>query len=232
MQIRKYLLSAAMLLTLPALANAETATRTVGGASFNFAVPAQFCVLSENNPRDLQFINVVKRLLQGAKNKLILLTVECERLRTFRAGENGNILRYSMYYIPDNFESSTLPGDVPALRKELCIDMRKQGDATLSGVKDIVAQAAKDLNANIAVSSTKYIGVIDEDSHGCYAALLVGVKGADGKNILMSSIVTSTVVHSKPLFFAMYNEYRGPETTQEDVGRSKVMAADLDQANP
>ncbi|HZV22060.1 MAG TPA: hypothetical protein VE986_11010 [Hyphomicrobiales bacterium] len=232
MRIHKSLLLAAALILPAAPALAETASRVVGSDSFNFAVPTQFCVLSDSNPRDLQFINVVRRLLQGANNKLILVMVDCQRLKTYRAGDNGNIVRYAIYYTPDPYESGTLQGDNQALRKELCQDMRKQGDATLSGVKEIVAEAAKDLKANIAVNSTKYIGVIDEDSHGCYAALLIGVRGSDGKNLLMSSIVTSTVIHSKPLFFAMYNQYAGPETTQEDVARSKVVAANFDQANP
>lgn len=232
MKIVKLLGLAILLIGQTAFAQAENASRKVGDADFNFAVPNGFCVAEEKNPRDAIFINVVRTLLKGANNTLIVLTVNCERLKTWRAGENGNILRYAMYYLPTNLETTTLPGETKQLRDDLCKDMRKQGDATLSGVKDIVANAAKELNANIAVNSTKYIGVVDEDDHGCYAALLVGVKGGDGKNILMSSVVTSTVVHGKPLFLAVYDEYKGPETTQEDVGRSKVVLADFDKANP
>lgn len=231
MRVHNILLLSVALALQSFCAQAENASRNVGSSAYNFAIPAQFCVLSESNSRDLQFINVVKRLLEGANNKLILVTVDCARLKAYREGDNGNITRYAIYYIPTSLENSALPGEMQTLRQQLCQDMRKQGDATLSGVKDIVAKAAKDLNANIGINSTKYIGVVDEDSHGCYAALLIGVKGANG-NLLMSSIVTSTVIHSKPLFFAMYNEYSGPETTQEDVNRSKVVAADFDQANP
>jgi hypothetical protein len=232
MQIRQILAVAAALTLQTLLVQAENTSRKVGDAEFNFAVPREFCVLDEKNSRDAVFINVVTTLLKGAKNKLIVLTVNCERLKTWRAGENGNILRYAMYYLPENLENTTLPGETKKLREDLCQDMRKQGDATLSGVKDIVANAAQELNANIAVSSTKYIGVVDEDEHGCYAALLVGVKGADGKNIIMSSVVTSTVVRGRAMFLAVYNEYKGPETTQEDVDRSRIVLSDFDRANP
>jgi hypothetical protein len=231
MQFRKILVAAAALALQTLAVQAENATRKVGDAEFNFAVPREFCVLDESNSRDAQFINVVRTLLNGANNKLILLTVNCERLRTWRNGLNGNILRYAMYYIPDNLENSSFPGDTKKLRDDLCQDMRKQGDATLSGVKDIVAKAAKELKAKVAVTGTKYVGVVDEDAHGCYAALLINVKGS-GKPIVMSSIVTSTVVHGRPLFFAMYNEYAGPDTATQDVARSKVVAAEFDQANP
>ncbi len=232
MQFQKILLFAAALLLQTPLAQAESTPRKVGETQFNFAVPRDFCVLYKSNSRDALFINVVETLLKGAANNLILLTVNCDRLRTWRDGVAGNILRYAMYYIPTNLEGSSFPGDTQKLRKDLCVDMRKQGDATLAGVKDIVAKAAKDLNANIAVTGTKYVGVVDEDEHGCYAALLINVKGGDGKTIVMSSVVTSTVVHSKPLFFAIYNEYKGPDQAQEDVERSKVVAADFDKANP
>jgi hypothetical protein len=232
MKMRKVLLLATVFLLQIPLAQAENATRKVGDAQFNFAIPRDFCILSDSNSRDAIFINVVRTLLKGAKNKLIALTVNCDRLKTWRNGVNGNILRYAMYYIPDNLENSSFPGETTKLRKDLCVDMRKQGDATLSGVKDIVAKAARELNANIAVTGTKYVGVVDEDDHGCYAALLINVKGSDGQPIVMSSIVTSTVVRGKPLFFAIYNEYQGSEQTQDDVNRSKAALADFDRANP
>ena len=127
------------------LAYAEDVERSVGGSSFNFTVPAQFCVLNESNGRDAQFIDVIKKLLQYAQNKLILLTADCDRLKAYRLGEISNITRYALYYIPDDYENNTLSGGDQELRKELCQDMRKQGDATLSGVKEIVGKAAKDL---------------------------------------------------------------------------------------
>lgn len=232
MQIRRILLAAFALALQTLLVHAENATRKVGDAEFNFAVPREYCVLDENNYRDSLFISVVKSLLQGASNKLILLTVDCDRLKTWRDGDNSNILKYAMYYIPSALENLTLPGESQSLRKGLCQDMRKQGDSTLDKAKEIVAQKAKEMSANFAINSTSYIGVVDEDEHGCYAALLVNVKDTNGKSIVISSIVTSTVIHSKPLFFAIYNKYDGPETTQEGVERSKAVAADLDKANP
>jgi hypothetical protein len=34
------------------------------------------------------------------------------------------------------------------------------------------------------------------------------------------------------MFLAVYNEYKGPETTQEDVDRSRIVLSDFDRANP
>ena len=84
---------------------------------------------------------------------------------------------------------------------------------------------------NALVTTCTHGGVIDEDEHGCYAALLVGVKGGDGNNILMSSVVTSTVLRSKPIFLAIYKEYIGPETTQASVQTAKDTLAEFDRYN-
>ena len=213
-------------------ANADTVARWVGSATFYFVVPKGQCVLEDSNPQDAKFIHIVRTLFKGAQNTLILATAECGRRARLRNGETGNILNYAAYYTPDTDITGTVEGDTQTQRKNLCADMRKQGDATLSGVKDIVAEKAKELRAKIAVTSTSYIGVLYEDTHGCYAGLLVGVKGADNNVILMSSIVTSTVSHSKPLFLAIYDEYKGPATSTAGVEAAKATMAEFDRKNP
>jgi hypothetical protein len=109
--------------------------------------------------------------------------------------------------------------------------MRKDRDATLAPLKDKMADAAKELNANIAVNSTKMIGVIGEDQHACYTALLVGIRG-DNENVLMSVLFFTTVVRAKLIFSAIYHEYKGPETTQRSLQEAKSLAAVFDARNP
>jgi hypothetical protein len=227
---RIFFLSLALPFSIAA-ANADSVTRSLGAANLDFVLPKGHCLLEESNSYDARFINVVRTLFQGAKNTLILATAECGTRARLRSGAGEKVLNYAAYYTPDNLVADTVAGETKALRKSLCDDMRKQGQATLAGVKDIVAEKAKELRAKIAVTSTNYIGVIDEDDHGCYAALLVGVKGGDNSVTLMSSIVTSTVIHSKVFFMAYYSEYKGPKTTQLGVQASKDTAAKLDKRN-
>ncbi|MGA7326196.1 MAG: hypothetical protein WBX25_17355 [Rhodomicrobium sp.] len=231
MKIVKALLVGFVFAGQAGLAHADSVSRNVGNARYDFAIPRGHCALDEGVTQDASFARVIRTLLKGAQNTMILASVECTRLKRFRNGDRGNILDYSTYYTPDSYVQTTLDGDNQTLRKQLCNDMRKQGQDTLAGVKDIVAKKAKELKANIGVTSTAYIGVLDEDEHGCYAALLVGVKGATGEDLLMSSIVTSTVIRKKPLFLAIYAKYTGPEVTQNGVQLAKGTAADLDRLN-
>jgi hypothetical protein len=232
MFFRGYIFVLLALISQALPASAESVTRTIGGKSFDFALPGGQCLLEEGNPYDANFVHTISTLLKGARNTLIAAAMECERRAGLRKGELGHVYDYAAYYTPDIYADKAFPGETQNIRKQICVQLRKQGDASLASVKDIVAAQAKELQADIAVTSTRYIGVLAEDGHGCYAALLVGVKGADNKTILMSSIVTGTAVHSQPLFLAIYSEYKGPETTSAGVEAAKATMAELDRINP
>ena len=161
-----------------------------------------------------------------------MVAIECSRQETWRKAVDGNVVDYSTYCVPNQSVNSVMEGEKSVLRKELCDDMRKQGDATLAPAKDMVAKSAKELNTNMALNSTKFIGVVGEDAHACYLALVVGVRGSDGKNLLLLVLISSTVVRGKPIFSAIYHQYHGPETTERGLQEAKGLMAQLDESNP
>jgi hypothetical protein len=231
MHLRTGGLATMVLVGSVALTHGAEVTRPVGGVQVNFPILHDHCLAEDSNARDAVFINRMATLLRNAKSRLIVLSMDCDRQRTWRDGDEGNIYDYSSYYIPEKHLAPTLKGNKAQFRKALCNDMRKQGDAKLAPIKDIVAKAEKELNDNITVSNTKMIGVVGEDQHACYSALLVGVRaGAD--NILMSAFIIATVVRGKPIFSTIYHEYKGPETTQRSLEEAKSLAADFDARNP
>jgi hypothetical protein len=167
-------------------------------------------------------------LLRDTGNNLILLMVECGRLKTWRAGVEGDILNYFDYYMPASAETKVFPGDAGGHRKTLCDDMGKSSNDSLTpGIKDATAKAAKELGT-ATVNSVKYLGVLDQDEHGCYAGLLVKLQG----DTLMSVTILGTVIRGKALFSAVYDEFKGSETTQRGVQVSKTTALGLDEKNP
>src|SRR5262249_28991420 len=168
MSSRTIRLAAIVLFGLVTVADAAEVTRPVGDVKVNFPILDGFCLTEDSNPRDAIFINQMATLLRNAKSRLIVLSMDCGRQRTWREGEEGNIYDYSSYYIHLVNEAPTLKGNKTAFRKSLCTNMRKQGDATLRPIKDIVANAAEELNTNIAINSTKMIGVVGQDQHACY----------------------------------------------------------------
>lgn len=213
-------------------ARSESVVRAVGGVDLNFSVPSNYCALGEDDKRDAVFINAMNTFLRNSGNRLILVMMECARLKTWRAGVNGPVLDYVTYYIPVASEAGTLPGDARSIRKVLCDSFRKQGDfsGALDRAKEAAAKSAKELLANIAIENSRFVGVLDEDDHGCYSGLLLGVKNGE-TSVLLSAVVMSTVIHAKPLFSAIYREYKGPESMQSELQVVKAEAAALDAGN-
>jgi hypothetical protein len=232
MSSRTIRLATIVLVGLVTVADAAEVTRPVGVVNVNFPILNGFCLTEDSNPRDAIFINQMATLLRNSKSRLIVLSMDCGRQRTWREGDEGNIYDYSSYYIPVVHEAPILKGNKAALRKTLCTNMRKQGDATLRPIKDIVANAAEELNTNVAVNTTKMIGVVGEDQHACYSALLVGVRTPNNESIMMSALIIATVVRGKPIFSTIYHEYKGPETTQRSLEEAKSLAAAFDARNP
>ena len=232
MSARTIGLATTLLFGVVTFVDAAEVTRPVGGVQVNFPILNGHCLTEGSNPRDAIFINRMATLLRNANNRLIVLSMDCRRQGTWRDGDDGNIYDYSSYYIPMVHETPTLKGNKAALRKGLCNSMRKAGDATLAPIKDIVANAAEELNTNVAINSTKMIGVVGQDQHACYSALLVGIRTADNESILMSALIIATIVRGKPIFSAIYHEYKGPETTQRSLEEAKSLAAVFDARNP
>ena len=232
MLVKKALLAAIVLALQMAFAQAAEVVRAVGNTQITFPIQEGYCLAEESNPRDGIFINNMATLLRNAKNRLIVLMLDCARRTTLRNGVGGDILDYTSFYIPEANEAPIMEGDQASLRKDLCADMRKQGDATLAPVKDYVANAAKELNTTIAINSTKVIGVVGEDDHGCYLAILVGVRFAENKQLLRSVLITSTVVRGKLMFSGNYHEYKGPETTEQSLQEARALAEAFDAVNP
>jgi|GEM_PF-5062491 len=216
-------------LTISAV-HAETVQKTVGSTPLNLPVPPAFCTLDQNNLRDGLFIAVITHLLQGT-NKLVMTTADCAVLEKWRGGDNSAIQKYAIYYVPNAVENLTLPGETASLRKGLCDEMRKQGQATMDKAKEIASQRTREMNVDVKINDMTYIGVVDEDEHACYSAILVRGVGTDSKPFAISGIITSTIIQAKPIFLALYNPYEGEQTVQNGVQKSKTIAADFESTN-
>ena len=110
--------------------------------------------------------------------------------------------------------------------------MRKQGDASLGDVPSLVAKTARELKQTVSVNSTKVLGVLAEDAHGCYVGVLVGIDDGKGLSLLMNATVTATVIRNKGLFVSLYSQYVDPEASAKSLQLAKTTAASLDMKNP
>jgi hypothetical protein len=215
----------------PPLAEAGSVARSLGAERYNFPVPEGQCFLEDDNAGDAWFIERMKTLLKSGNTTLLALTAKCAARDALRSGFRGAIFDYAAYYAPNMALTNSLPGETQSLRKSVCSDIRKMRDVTPGDLKDVVEKSARDLQANIAVTNTKDLGVVDEDEHGCYSSVLIGMRSGE-KSTLTSSVVMSTVLRGKPVFLGVWSKYEGPETTIAGLQTLKAAALELDRQNP
>jgi hypothetical protein len=214
-----------------AVADAQSLIRTVAGKSFDLVTPDGFCVPDPKESGDAGFVNAVSRFMEGAGNTVVQVVADCGELNLRHADPSSKIFNYMVYYYPAAIESLVLSGSPQPHRKTLCDEMRKQGDASLSDVPQLVAKTARELQQTVSVNSTKVLGVLAEDTHGCYVGVLVGIDDGKGLSLLMNATIIATVIHGKGLFVSLYSQYVSPEASDKSLQLAKATAAALDLKN-
>ena len=209
---------------------AEITEHAVNGRNFKFPVPAGFCALNPGNSRDAEFAKQITALMGNTGNTVVEIVVNCQELTAFRS-TTANLWTWMIYYYPSSTEKQILDGDPQPHRHALCDDLRKQTDATVKDAPDIVAKVARELKTKMATDAPKYLGVLSEDSHGCYAGLLQNVtKGSETNQVL--SNVLGTVVHGKTFYVTATSKYKGQAESAKSLAFEKAVAADFDADNP
>lgn len=216
----------------PQPGHAQNLTGKMGQATFNLYVPQGYCEPNRSNPGERVFADYISKAMENSNSRVMRSIANCAELQARRANSSANIFDYIVYYFPQSVEDTTLNGDRQANRKDACEDLRHQGDDSVKDVPDIVEKTAREMRVKTAVKSIQYLGVLDEDSHGCYAALLS--RNVDGKGTVyvMYVIVMRTVIHGKDVWTAVYSQYGSGAANTATLQLAKTTAAQLDQKNP
>ena len=231
MRLFKFVQFACALLCCSASAYAaEITEHAVNGRNVRFPIPAGYCTLNPDNSRDAEFAKQIKALMGNAGNTVAEIAADCQELTAFRAA-TANLWTWIIYYYPSSTEKQILDGDAQPHRHALCDDLRKQTDATVKDVPDQVAKVARELKTNMATDAPKYLGVLSEDSHGCYAALLQNVTKGKETNQVLSNIL-GTVVRGKTFYVTATSKYKSQSASAKSLALEKAVAADFDADNP
>jgi hypothetical protein len=225
------LLATCTSILLPGAGWSEDAPYTVKGRTFNFPTPTGFCMPNSANSNEAEFVKTVQALMANSGNTVVKVAAECSQIRRRGADRSRRISDYIVYYYVNGTENESLEGSAQSHRKDLCDDMRQQGDASVADVPDIVAKTAKELNSKLTVSGVKVLGVLAEDAHGCYVGLLANTRDNAGP-FTMNVDMLATVIHGRSLFVALYSEYKNPSESQKSLRLEEAIAADLDSKNP
>jgi hypothetical protein len=229
--LRMFRFTIAPLVCCSAAAYGQDITGTMGDTTFNLAVPSGYCLPDMRNSADAKFVNFLAKLLENTNNKLIDVVADCREIQGRRRNASQPIYDYMTYYFPTASENTKLNSDA-ASRKALCDEMREQTDATLDDVPQIVEKTAREMKMQGGINSTKYLGVLAEDAHGCYAGLLVGTRDGKGNVTLIYTIVVRALVRGKDLWMAVYSRYGTNADSARSLQLAQTMAAEVAARNP
>lgn len=216
----------------PMPGRAQNLTGNMGQASFNLAVPQGYCVPERASSGERVFVDFINKAMDNAGSKVMRIVAKCAELKARRANSSTDIFDYMVYYFPKSVEDTTLSGDRAANRKASCQDLRGQTDEAIKDVPEISDRTAREMKIKGSIKNIQYLGVLDEDQHGCYAALMSRNVDGKGNAYVMYVLVVRTVIHQKDLWVGVYSEYGDAGANKRTLQLAKTTAAQLDQKNP
>lgn len=216
----------------PSPGRTQELTGKMGQTNFTLSVPQDYCVPEGASSGERVFVDYISKAMENAGSRVIRIIASCSELKARRADASSNVFDYVVYYIPRSVENTTINGDRAANRKTECDDLRQQTDAAIKDVPEISARTAREMKLKGSVKSVQYLGVLDEDSHGCYGALLSRNVDGKGNVYVVYVIVLRTVLHGKDLWVGIYSQYGSGAASLRALQLAKTTAAQLDQKNP
>lgn len=216
----------------PSASRAEDLTGKMGEASFNLAMPQDYCVPERASAGERVFVDYINKAMENAGSKVMRIVANCSELQARHDNSSTNIFDYVVYYFPRSVENTTLQGDRAANRKTECDDLRQQTDEAIKDVPQISERTAREMKIKGSVKNIQYLGVLDEDQHGCYGALLSRNVDGKGNVYVVYVVVLRTVLHGKDLWVGVYSQYGSAAASLRTLQLAKTTAAQLDQENP
>ena len=216
----------------PLAGRAQDLTGKMGQTSFNLFMPEGFCAPEGANSGERVFVDYINKAMENAGSQVIRIIASCSELKARRANSSSNIFDYLVYYFPRSVENTTLDGDRAANRKTECDDLRRQTDEAIKDVPEISERTAREMKIKGSVKNIQYLGVLDEDPHGCYGALLSRNVDGKGNVYVVYVVVVRTVIHGKDLWVGVYSQYGSAAANLRTLQLAKSTAAQLDQKNP
>ncbi len=188
------------------LADAATVSVTVGGRPITLVIDPDQCELDRNDPSDSRVYDLVERGLAG-QNQLLMAAADCLQIPPWRSGTRPTLDDFTQVQVNLALRERELGGREAATSREICTELRKQGDAIVNG-PEVTATRNRfnKLTDTVQLNATTFIGVVHEDDKACYAALVQKVRTEQGRDKLILSVFAHVVVRGRLLYIYRFTE--------------------------
>ena len=203
--VRAALAIVVVLASVP-VADAKTVSVTVGGRPITLVIDPDQCELDRNNPSDTRVYDLVERGLAG-RNQLLMAAADCQQIPAWRSGSRPTLDDFTQVQVNLALRERELSGREAATSKEICTELRKQGDAIVNGPEVTeVRNRFNKLTDTVQLNATTFIGVVHEDDQACYASLVQKVRTEQGRDKLILSVFAHVVLRGRLLYIYRFTE--------------------------
>jgi hypothetical protein len=203
--VRAALAVAVLLASMP-VADAASVSVTVGGRQITLVIDPDQCELDRNNPSDTRVYDLVERGLAG-QNQLLMAAADCQQIPPWRSGTRPTLDDFTQVQVNLKLREHELRGREAATSREICTELRKQGDAIVNG-PEVTATRNRfnQLTDTVQLNATTFIGVVHEDDKACYASLVQKVRTEQGRDKLILSVFAHVVLRGRLLYIYRFTE--------------------------
>jgi hypothetical protein len=193
-----------MLTSMPA--DAATVSVTVGGRPITLVIDQDQCELDRKHPSDSRVYDLVERGLAG-QNQLLMAAADCQQIPPWRAGTRPTLDDFTQVQVHLALRERELGGREAATSREICAELRKQGDAIVNG-PEVTATRNRfnSVTGSVQLNASTFIGVVHEDDKACYASLVQKVRTEQGRDKLILSVFAHVVVRGRLLYIYRFTE--------------------------
>lgn len=187
------------------IADAATVSVSIGGRQITLVVDQDQCEMDRNNVSDARVYELVERGLEG-NNQLLMAAADCGQLKEWRMGSRPTLDDFTQAQVGLANRNLELTGRETATVKQICSQLRQQGDAIVAGP---VAQTRERFNRateDVKLNETTFIGVVNEDDQACYASLVQKVRTDQGRDKIILCVFANVVVRGRLIFLYRYTE--------------------------
>lgn len=215
----------ASVLSLPCLAK----DAKVGEVSITLTTPPGQCEMDPGQPSDAGTLQAIRAAI--GSNTLLAMYADCKQLADWRAGKRGLLEDFAQYQVLTEAIDKPPAPDPAQTLKELCANLREEGERMMAGMASDVKQRLEQVLKNVQVNQIRFLGVVADDADACYSATAQRAKAQTGKDITIVGLSATTFVKGKLVYYYLYAPYRSAQTVTTLLAKQKLNIAALLAAN-
>ena len=202
-----------------------TTTAMVGERQIELVLPLGHCLMEENRPSDIAFLNAVRGVF-ARSHHLLAGFADCGEQKNWRMHKRPYLDRFGQYITPLQMVRSNMKVEREKLVAQLCRNIDKMSNRTK---EDLSRSAKKRMESQVDGAKFDDMDIASgsySDDSGCYFSSRQNVTTPDGKSRVIAGVSVMTLVRGKLIQLNLYQLYKDDSSfsTLLDMQRANIRA--------